>query len=895
MSLDRPQGLVPVVPSCSRSCTVVAFTLWTLAAALGLSVPAQAQDGLPSQAVGMLQIEDVSGAVMQAAQAAVAGPDGKGKNGPLAPVGLELALLYHHHRVAGPKGIQTLSETSGGRPKTSSERRSRKDGGQMLSPTSADGRYVTVDAVASDGVARLLTDLQRLGLENGATVGNVVSGRLPISAITEAAGLSSLRGMVPSYARTMAGSVGSEADTAHAASTARVNKGVDGNGQKVCVLSDSYNNSDVSISATDDINSGDLPGQGNPEGRTTPVDVLDDSYEGTDPEPTDEGRAMLQLVHDIAPGATLGFHTAFGGVGNFASGIRELADVGCTVIVDDVKYSAEPFYQDGPISNAVDDVVNNDGVTYFSSAGNNGQNSYEAPFRNSGETGVISSTSVAHDFDSSTLNMDTRQEVTIEAGGTFQVNLQWTDPSAFVQGSSGADTDLDIALVNENDDIVAQSAEDNVSSGVPFEFFEYENDGSSAETLFLVIEKAIGPDPEEIKYVYSGSGPFTDSDVTINEYDTLGPTIFGHSMAEGAFAVAAAPFFNTSAYNPNADPASLEAFSSKGGIQIRFNQEGDPLGTPEDREKPDIAGTDGVDNTFFGEDLPTDFSGADNIDPDPHPNFFGTSAAAPSIAAIAALIKQARPGLAPASVYSRLEETAADVTERLNRNGDFVSVASGHDPWSGHGFVQAEPAVPAVNVVINTDLTIREQTVKGSDGDVDLKWEQIVREENVTLDAFVIQKGYFEEGISDLVRIESNGAGVYSQTIEDLPVGTHRFRIQGVAETGAGTDSLVAEGLVQVELRTSEVTLTAYPNPFRNDLNLSVTLPEAQNGEQPVTVRVFDVLGRQVAVPVAFRPIRDSESISLASSEIQSLDSGVYFFQVTGETFQQTTKAVRVR
>ena len=853
------------------------------------AAPGWAQDG--PKAIGLLQVEDVSDSVLRATRTSFAGPDGVGKDGPLARVGMELALLYHQHRADGPGGVQALSEASRGRTKRTTEGPSRRERSRMATPISADGRLVTVDAVASDGAARLLTDLWRLGLENGSTAGNVVSGRLPISAIGEAAGLASLRGMMPSYATTTAGSVGSEADTAHAANTARLNTGTDGSGQKVCALSDSYDNAGVPISASDDVQSGDLPGQGNPEGRTTPVDVLQD-YDGSDPSPTDEGRAMLQLIHDIAPGATLGFHTAFGGIGAFASGIRELADNGCTVIVDDVKYFAEPFYQDGPVSNAVDDVVNNDGAAYFSSAGNSGQNSYEAPFRNSGETGVISSSSVAHDFDSDLANTDTRQEITIEAGGTLQIAFQWTDPSALVQGSDGADTDLDIALVDGDDNVVAESAGDNVSSGVPFEFFEYENDGSSAETLFLVIEKAAGPDPDEIKYVYSGSGPFTDSDVAINEYDTLGPTIFGHPMAQGAMAVAAAPFFNTSAYNPNADPASLEAFSSKGGLQIRFDQNGDELGTPEERDKPDVTGTDGIDNTFFGTDISDSFF--NGVDADPHPNFFGTSAAAPNISAIAALIKQARPGLSPTEVYTRLEDAADDVTSRLTRNSNFVGIASGPDPWSGHGFVRADDAVPPVGIAITN---ARAEGQEGEDGEraARLTWRQIGGEDDVTISEFVIKQRYFGESSRERARVASNGAGEYSQTIEDLPVGRHQFLIEGVGTTSAGEDTLLTQSTVSTTLRASEVNLTVYPNPFVDNVNLSVTLPEAQEGTREVTVRVFNTLGQQVAIPVVRRSISDSESISFDMGELRSLASGVYFFQVRGEDFVATTKAVRVR
>ena len=678
----------------------IAIVVVLLGGLLGLApLGALGQAGSGSlQSIGLLNVERADPAALRAARAGMAGPDDTGKDGPLSAVGMELAVLYHQQQVGGAESVQALRggarqrpKTRGGDPQSRAPAQSPSSMGRTLSPVSSDGRSVTVDAVASGDPSRLLDDLRALGLEGESSAGNVVSGRLPIAAIEEAAALPSLRGMMPAYARTTAGSVGSEADTAHAATAARRNTGTDGSGQKVCALSDSYDTADAATSAADDVQSGDLPGQNNPEGRTTPVDVLQE-YDGTDPddpEPTDEGRAMLQLIHDIAPEAALGFHTAFGGLGVFASGIRELADAGCTVIVDDVRYSTEPFYQDGLVANAIDDVVSNDGVAYFSSAGNDGQNSYEAPFRDSGEPGVIDPSSVRHDFDDSALSTDTRQEVTIQSGGTFQVfSFQWTDPSAVVEGSDGPDTDLDIALVDEAGTVVAQSASDNLSTGVPAETMEYTNDGSTAETLHLVIEKATGPDPDEIKYVYSGSG------YAIEEYDTLGPTVYGHPMAEGAMAVAAAPFFNTAAYNPNADPATLEAFSSKGGLQIRFDQSGDRLSTPQDREKPDVTGTDGVDNTFFGSDIGDSFF--DGVDADPHPNFFGTSAAAPNIAAIGALIRQARPGLTPSEVYSRLEDTAADVTSRASRDGGFVSVASGPDPWSGHGFVQAEQAVPEV-------------------------------------------------------------------------------------------------------------------------------------------------------------------------------------------------------
>ncbi len=889
MSSTRSRGYVPVLSPCLRPCPVTASAFWMFVVVLGLSVPAQAQDGPPTQAVGMLQIDEVSADVMRAAQASVAGPDRQGKDGPLAAVGMELALLYHQHQAAGASGVQSLRAAA--RPKTSDEGRL---GGQSRthSPLSADGRLVTVDAIAADDSSVLLRELRELGLEGGATAGTVVSGRLPIAAIEEAASLPSLRAMMPSYARTHAGSVESEADSAHRAVDARTNLGVDGSGQKVCVLSDSYNqNSTAATSASDDVQSGDLPGTGNPEGDTTRVEVLDD----TDTDGSDEGRAMLQLIHDIAPGAALGFHTATaGGLASFASGIQDLADAGCTVIVDDVRFNTEPFYQDGPVANAVDDVVNDSipvRVTYFSSAGNEGEDSYEAPFRNSGEPGVINTSSVAHDFDGENGALpptDTQQAITIAPGGTFQIfSFQWTDPSGQVEGSSAPDTDIDIALVNESGTIVARSEGSNVA--VPVESLEYTNNESSEVTVNLVIEKASGPDPDEVKYVY------TRGDFTIDEYNTDGPTLYGHSMAEGAMAVAAAPFFNTDRFNAGIDSSAiLDFFSSRGGLEIRFDQNGDELGSFVPREKPDVTGTDFVDNTFFGSDI-------DIQDPDGFPNFPGTSAAAPNIAAIAALIQQADLGLGPTEVYDRLESTAVDVRFRQQLENGSISdeldpTGAGVDPWSGHGFARADRAVPAPAGVQITDASASASS--NNRRAIELTWKN-VGEERESIDEFLLERRYFDGPFVEQERIPAGSTTEFARTIEDLPVGEHTFRITALRD-----DSTVAVGTTSAVLRRDGVDVSVFPNPFREAANLSVTLPEDRTDEGQIEIgkieiRIFDVLGRQVAKQIESDISRiersGSQLISLNTRQIRSLGSGVYFFQVTGETFQQTTKAVRVR
>jgi hypothetical protein len=99
----------------------------------------------------------------------------------------------------------------------------------------------------------------------------------------------------------------------------------DGTGISIGVLSDTFNAAGGPITAETDISTGDLPGPG--LGNSNPVTVLQES---DTPFPTDEGRAMLQIVHDLAPKAKLAFATADGGPVNFSNNIRDREKAGAT-------------------------------------------------------------------------------------------------------------------------------------------------------------------------------------------------------------------------------------------------------------------------------------------------------------------------------------------------------------------------------------------------------------------------------------------------------------------------------------------------------------------------------------------------------------------------------------
>src|SRR5262249_61543684 len=121
-------------------------------------------------------------------------------------------------------------------------------------------------------------------------------------------------------------------------------------GLSIGILSVSFNkapNTETRVQAAKDIRSGDLPGPGNPFGDTTPIVVVDeDPVAGTD-----EGRALLQIVYDIAPDAKLCFATAFTGEVQFAPNILKLADPKgrgkADASDDDGGYSQEPSVSDG--------------------------------------------------------------------------------------------------------------------------------------------------------------------------------------------------------------------------------------------------------------------------------------------------------------------------------------------------------------------------------------------------------------------------------------------------------------------------------------------------------------------------------------------------------------------
>ena len=213
-------------------------------------------------------------------------------------------------------------------------------------------------------------------------------------------------------------------------------------------------------------------------------------------------------------------------------------------------------------------------------------------------------------------------------------------------GTPLVSTDLNLLIFDTTGTYVASKSltSNNVASNRPIELEAIMGDNSSQ--LQFVIARGNTPSAPQpathVRWLMPGNGL---PSLGPNEYFTYNsPTTGGHAIAAGCNGTAAYSVFR---------PSIPEYFTSPGPGTIYFDKNNNRLTPPEIRQQPSVAAVDGGNTSFFTSDS--------DSDADSKPNFFGTSAAGPHAAALAALVLQAHGGrhsVTPAQMTTILHNSA---------------------------------------------------------------------------------------------------------------------------------------------------------------------------------------------------------------------------------------------
>jgi Subtilase family len=485
---------------------------------------------------------------------------------------------------------------------------------------------------------------------------------------------------LPNYAVYDTGSVDTQGDTILQAQQARSELHIDGTGVRVGVISDGLKGvfatgcTTCQGAAGGPLSTGDLPqstGTRNSSGVLTASSggITGRSFHSNgDLEglPSGscgfagagaEGTALLEIVHDIAPGAQLFFDNSSTDM-EFNQAVNDLASK-ADVVMDDINFFGLPYDGASAVSQNTASALNSatDPMrAYFTAVGNNARQHYLGLYTDSGVNGTTLGLPPGdlHLFQASSTTSDilglgptATDRIILPESGEVVVILSWNDPFG------GSTNNYDLYLINESTGKVASSSTD-VQNGAqdPVEFFDYTNDTGAQGNFDIIIQNVNNQaQPKQLSLFLfepecaaAGPLPIATGHTEIHNYNTVGSSIAAEADAGGS-------------------PVSVVSVgairaSDSGNKDIEYYSSNGP--TLDGRVKPDVTGIDGVSITGAG-----DFENP----------FYGTSAATPHAAGIAALLLQAAPCLLANSTGAR-DDTDARSTLRSLVLGNSIPLGS---------------------------------------------------------------------------------------------------------------------------------------------------------------------------------------------------------------------------
>jgi hypothetical protein len=542
----------------------------------------------------------------------------------------------------------------------------------------------------------------------------IVQARVPVARLEEVGALPFVRFVrLPDYGVRQTGSVDTQGDAILKTDQVRSMLGVDGTGVRVGVISDGINGIFATGCTTcgpttttpSPISTDDLPsatGTRNASGVLTSVSGgitarsfrtdsdLEGGLGGALHGP--EGTAMLEIVHDLAPGAQLFFANGEDPITHleFQQAVNWLA-ANTDVVVDDLAFFTPPYDGTSPVSTNTASALNsstNPIRAYFTAVGNQARAHYQGVFVDSGvDMSWLGLPGNLHLFQPTADTSDilgwgatVSDVVYLPAGASVVVCLSWNDPL----GASSNDYDL-VLMQSSTAELVASSVNPQTGTQDPVEGFAYTNDTGVADFFYILIRNFMNLaaprtfDMFITKPSCSGTEPWCFAPTGENHnYNTVSSSVPAQSDAGGS----PVSVISIGAAN-HATPDTIELYSSNGP-------------TNDGRLKPDVTGIDGISITGAG-GFPVPFS--------------GTSAAAPHGAGVAALLLQAAPCLRAGTVGALSDVNARTNLRNLVLNNAVDLGAAGPDNESGYGRIDALAAATRTIPAANAGPT---QTVNGT-------------------------------------------------------------------------------------------------------------------------------------------------------------------------------------
>jgi hypothetical protein len=569
---------------------------------------------------------------------------------------------------AKPSKVPSLLRQSAEIAKASASARTKAAGPEARALGVSDGGRLGVQVYASAPVtAAQEADLSKLGvsvLKNSADFKAVpgadlpstglVSVSVPYDKLDAVADLGWVTALRPSLRPAVdVGPVTAEGVQLHKADKAQA-RGLTGRGQKVGAISGDVDHIADSISA------GELPAD---------VQVLQQAASYED----DEGTAMLEIIHDLAPGAKLAYASTQDTTAQYVEAFHTLANAGVSMIAEDIALDDEPAFQQG-IGAATAESLAKHGIWVSSSAGNlGGRHAPRVTATGTGKgpdgvTGPFNGCPNAPDNVVKLRGADTSYDLNLLPGAAILPTLQWSEPRAvFPTAGQGGFTDLNLYLMDAAGTTCLAASHAVQANGVgdTIEQFTYENTTGVAQPVKLVVDVQGTSTAKKAPILDLRWRALSAGVQTIDPPERAGSmnpdsNYLGFATSAGAV---------NASLSVDPKTIALEAYSAAGPTQIVTTTRcpgGKPgpckgvSGSSRSFPAPYWAASDGVSvsgaGAFGSGTCPTTVQGACR--------FFGTSASAPTAAGVAALTRQEFGGrLAPVALNVILAARATHRSE----------------------------------------------------------------------------------------------------------------------------------------------------------------------------------------------------------------------------------------